>query len=82
MRGGAGGPLTGHHQRRETFHYRRRVLSALEADNYDKLTVAEVFEKLDDHSAEELKKVREFEKRNKDCETLVERIDRKIWATS
>jgi hypothetical protein len=58
------------------------VLSALEADNYDELTVAEVSEKLDDLSAEELKKVREFEKRNKNRETLVERIDRKIRATS
>jgi hypothetical protein len=58
------------------------VLSTLRADNYDELTVAEVSEKLDNLSTEELKKVREFEKRNKNHETLVGRIDRKIRATS
>jgi hypothetical protein len=46
------------------------------------LSVAEVTERLDDLSADELKKLREFEKRNKDRETLVERIDRKIRANS
>jgi hypothetical protein len=61
---------------------RTSVLSALETDNYDGLTVAEVTEKLDDLSADELKKLREFEKRNKDRESLVERIDRKIRANS
>jgi len=58
------------------------VLSALEADNYDALTVAEVSGKLDDLSVGDLKKIREYEKRNKNRETLVERIDRKIRATS
>src|SRR5829696_3053578 len=61
---------------------RTSVLSALETDNYDGLTVAEVTEKLDDLSADELKKLREFEKRNKDRESLVERIDSKIRANS
>jgi hypothetical protein len=61
---------------------RTSVLSALETDNYDGLTVAEVTEKLDDLSAEELRKLREFEKRNKDRESLVERIDSKIRANS
>jgi hypothetical protein len=61
---------------------RTSVLAALETDNYDALTVAEIIEKLDDLSAEELKKLREFEKRNKDRESLVERIDRKIRANS
>jgi hypothetical protein len=61
---------------------RTSVLGALETDNYDGLTVAEITEKLDDLSADELKKLREFEKRNKDRESLVERIDRKIRATS
>jgi predicted urease superfamily metal-dependent hydrolase len=59
---------------------RTSVLAALETDNYDGLTVAEITEKLDDLSADELKMVREFEKRNKDRESLVERIDRKIRA--
>ncbi len=61
---------------------RTSVLGALEADNYDGLTVAEVTEKLDDLSVDELKKLREFEKRTKDRESLVERIDRKIRANS
>jgi hypothetical protein len=61
---------------------RTSVLAALETDNYDGLTVAEITERLDDLSADELKKLREFEKRNKDRETLVERIDRKIRANS
>ena len=61
---------------------RTSVLGALETDNYDGLTVAEITQKLDDLSVDELKKLREFEKRNKDRESLVERIDRKIRATS
>ena len=61
---------------------RTSVLGALEADDYEGLTVAEITEKLDDLSADELKKLREFEKRNKDRESLVERIDRKIRAIS
>jgi hypothetical protein len=58
------------------------VLSALETADYEGMTVAEITEKLDDLSADELKKLREFEKRNKDRESLVERIDRKIKANS
>jgi glycine/D-amino acid oxidase-like deaminating enzyme len=58
------------------------VLSALETADYEGMTVAEITEKLDDLSADELKKLREFEKRNKDRESLVERIDRKIRANS
>jgi hypothetical protein len=61
---------------------RTSVIAALETEDYDGLTVAEITEKLDDLSADELKKLREFEKRNKDRESLVERIDRKIRANS
>jgi hypothetical protein len=61
---------------------RASVLGALQADNYEGLTVAEITEKLDDLSEEELRKLREFEKRNKNRESLVERIDRKIRANS
>jgi hypothetical protein len=61
---------------------RASVLASLEADNYEGMTVAEVTEKLDELSAEELKKLREFEKRTKDRESLIERIDRKIRANS
>jgi hypothetical protein len=61
---------------------RTTVLRALRTEDYEELSVAEVTERLDDLSADELKKLREFEKRNKDRETLVERIDRKIRANS
>jgi hypothetical protein len=55
---------------------RAGVLAVLGTDDYGGLTVAEVTERLDGLSADELKKLREFEKRNKDRETLLERIDR------
>jgi hypothetical protein len=58
------------------------VLAALETDDYDTLTVAENSEKLGDLSVDELKRLRELEKRNKDRESLMERIDSKIRANS
>jgi hypothetical protein len=61
---------------------RTSVLAALETDDYETLTVAEITEKLGDLSVDELKQLREFEKRNKDRESLIERIDRKIRANS
>ena len=61
---------------------RSAVLGALRTEDYDELSVAEVTKRLDELSADELKKLREFEKRNKDRESLVERIDRKIRANS
>jgi hypothetical protein len=61
---------------------RASVLGALKTEGYEGLTVAEVTEKLDDLSVEELEALRELEKRNKDRESLVERIDSKIRANS
>jgi hypothetical protein len=61
---------------------RASVLGALQTDNYEGLTVAEITEKLDDLSVDELKKLRELEKRTKDRESLVERIDRKTRSNS
>jgi hypothetical protein len=58
------------------------VLSALKTANYDELSVAEISRRLDGLSAEQLRKVREYEKRNKNRETLIEQIDRKIRANS
>ena len=58
------------------------VFEALKTADYDELSVAEVSRRLDGLSAEQLRKVREFEKRNKDRETLIEQIDRKIRANS
>ena len=56
------------------------VLGALKSANYDELTVDEISEKLDGLSTEQLKQVREYEKHNKDRETLIGQIDRKIRA--
>jgi hypothetical protein len=56
------------------------VLGALKTANYDELSVAEISRRLDDLSTEQLRKVREYEKRNKNRETLIEQIDRKIRA--
>lgn len=58
------------------------VLSALKTDDYDELNVGDISKKLDGLSDDELKKVREYEKRHKNRETLVEQIDRRIKASS
>lgn len=49
---------------------------------YDDMNVAEISNKLDGLSEEQLKRVREYEKRNKNRETLIEQIDRKIKAVT
>ena len=54
------------------------VLGALKTANYEELTVDEISGKLDGLSTEQLKQVREYEKHNKDRETLIGQIDRKI----
>jgi hypothetical protein len=61
---------------------RTAVLGALKTEDYEGLSVAEISKRLDGLSAEQLKEVREFEKQNKDRETLIEQIDRKIRANS
>jgi hypothetical protein len=56
------------------------VFSALKTAAYDELSVAEISKRLEGLSIEELRKVREYEKKNKNRETLIEQIDRKIRA--
>jgi hypothetical protein len=56
------------------------VLGALKSANYDELTVDEISEKLDGLSTEQLEQVREYEQQNKDRETLIGQIERKIRA--
>ena len=58
------------------------VFGALKTANYDELTVEEISKRLEGLSTDELKKVREYEKQNKNRETLIEQIDRKIRAKS
>jgi hypothetical protein len=50
--------------------------------NYDELNVAEISERLEDLMAAQIREVREYEKRNKDRDTLIEQIDRKLKAAS
>ena len=59
---------------------RTAVFGALKTADYEGLTVDEISKRLDGLPPKELKKVREFEKQNKDRETLIEQIDRKIRA--
>jgi hypothetical protein len=50
--------------------------------NYDELNVEEVTKVLDGLTAAEIREVREYEKRNKNRETLIEQLDRKLKAAS
>ena len=61
---------------------RTAVFSALGTTDYDALTVEEVARRIDGLPAEQLEKVREFEKDHKNRETLIAQIDRKIRANS
>ena len=61
---------------------RTAVFGALKTTNYDELSVEQISRKLDGLSTEELGKVREFEKRNKNRETLIDQLDRKIKTNS
>jgi len=47
-------------------------------EGYDGLTVEEVSERLDALSAEDLREVRDYEERNKNRETILEQLDRRI----
>ncbi len=65
----------------------RLVESAVTGDgfpipNYDELNVEEVGGMLDGLSAAQLREVRDYEKRNKNRETLIEQFDRKLKAAS
>ncbi len=61
---------------------RAAVFGALGTTDYDALSVDEISKRIEGLSAEQLRKVREFEKNSKDRETLVAQIDRKIRAAS
>ncbi len=59
---------------------RTAVMGALGTANYDELSVAEVSRRIDGLPTDQLKKVREYEKKHKNRETLIEQVDRKIRA--
>ena len=49
---------------------------------YDELNVKEIGDRLDAMTAAEIRTVREYEKRNKNRETLIDQFDRKLRAAS
>jgi cytochrome P450 len=51
-------------------------------EGYDELTVDEVSGRLGGLSAEELRVIRDYEERNKNRETILEQLDRRIRSTS
>jgi hypothetical protein len=54
------------------------VFGALKTTNYEDLTVEDIVKQLDGLTVQQLEQVGEYEKQNKDRETLIEQIDRKI----
>jgi len=58
------------------------VFGALKTTNYEELTVDEISKRIEGLSTEDLEKVRKYEKQNKNRETLIEQIDRKIRANN
>ncbi len=60
----------------------QRVATGVSIEDYDNLNVSEIAEQLDDLSSEELQAARAYEQQNKDRETLLEQIDRRIKAVS
>jgi hypothetical protein len=72
------------------FAYYRRGLQLVEAGGnggfpilgYDELNVGEISGRLDGLAAAQIREVREYEKRNKNRETLIEQLDRRLKAAS
>ena len=73
------------------FSYYKRGLRVVEDEldratfpiaGYDELTVAEISKFIDGLTAAQIREVREYEKRNKNRETLIEQFDRKLKAAS
>jgi hypothetical protein len=50
--------------------------------SYDELNVEEIAQRIDGLTAAEIREVREYEKRNKNRETLIEQLDRVLKAVS
>ena len=67
---------------RETLLYEIERTMSFPIEGYDELNVGEISEQLEDLSEEELKRVRDYERRNKGRDTLLEQLERKIEAAS
>jgi hypothetical protein len=59
-----------------------RVATEVPIHDYDNSTVDEIVEQLDNLSVEELQAARAYEQQNKNRDTLLEQIDRRINAAS
>ncbi len=72
------------------FAYFRQGLRLVETEmsevfpisGYDDMNVAEISDRLEGLTAAQLREVREYEKRNKNRETLIEQLDRRLKAAS
>ena len=73
------------------FAYYRQGLRLVETEvvgggfpiaGYDEMNVEEIKDRLDGLTAVQIREVREYEKRNKNRETLIEQFDRKLKAAS
>jgi hypothetical protein len=73
------------------FSYFRQGLRLVETEvigggfpiaGYDELNVEEIKDRVDGLSAAQIREIREYEKRNKNRETLIEELDRKLKAAS
>jgi hypothetical protein len=58
------------------------VLDTFPIENYDDLNVGDVTKAIDSLNAEQIRRVREYEKNNKNRETLIEQFDRKLKPAS
>ncbi len=56
----------------------RKEASAGPIEGYDDMSVGEIKDKLDDLSEDNLREVRDHEKKNKNRKTLIEQLDRKL----
>ena len=59
-----------------------QAVDDLPLENYDSMGVRQVREKLDDLRVEEVKRLRDYEAKNKNRRTLIGRFDRRIEADS
>ena len=60
----------------------QRVATGVHIRDYDEMNVSEVVEQLDNLSVEELQATRAYERNNKNRDSLLEQIDRRITAAS
>jgi hypothetical protein len=58
------------------------VATGVSIEDYDNLNVGEIVEQLDNLSVDELQRVRTYEQQNKDRDTLLEQIDRKMMVAT